>query len=682
MSDTPHRCGRLIDRLRQARDSAFVGRTVETAAFRSMLDRRADRDGFVVLYLHGPGGAGKSALLRRFAAEAEAAGRTVVSVDARTVERSPAGFAAAASGAHHERRVLLLDTFEAYQGLENWFWESFLPELPADALVVIAGRQPPDPRHRVDPVWSAAVRVLAVDGLAPGDAAALLRSRGVPERLHQPLHALTGGHPLALVLAAEVAARDPRGAERWLPHDGVIKVLLDRLVGKLPSAEHLRALEICAHVFATREDLLRTVFGERGGELFAWLRGQPFIEAGPHGLRPHDLVRDLLGADLRWRDPAGWEAMHRQVRPYFIERALGAVGDQVIPAQMALSYLHRHGPVLAKFLTWREHGEVYEDSYRPADRDVVLKLAEQSQGAAHARLVAFWLDRQPEGFGVYRRPGGGTVAAFVAWLRLTAPDEEENEADGLVAALWSHARQAGPPRPGRKLAVQRFLAVDGGPPGPSQVVDLIYLRGVATCMREPDLAWTFLVTPDPDFWAPALEHSGHARLTGELAAVFAHDWWATPVRAWLDLQHGDPQHGDPQHGDLLPGAPAPRRPAPLTRDEFGVAVRDLLRNWRHQSSVEHNPLSSTRLGGPGEPADRADRLRNAVEQAVDALRAGPRLEKLHRVLAVTFFHGAPTQEAAAERIGIPFGTYRHRLAAGMDLVIDDLWRREMEPGCR
>jgi hypothetical protein len=49
-------------------------------------------------------------------------------------------------------------------------------------------------------------------------------------------------------------------------------------------------------------------------ELFAWLRAQPFIKSGPAGLYPHDIVRDAMDADLRWRDPAAYEDIHRKIR--------------------------------------------------------------------------------------------------------------------------------------------------------------------------------------------------------------------------------------------------------------------------------------------------------------------------------------------------------------------------------
>ncbi|MEV1178564.1 hypothetical protein [Nonomuraea sp. NPDC049784] len=101
--------------------------------------------GCSVLYVHGPGDIGKSALLRRFAHEAAVAGRPVSMVDGRTLEPSPAAFEAEAELVLRDAdAVLLLDNFERIRGLEGWLRERFLPRLPMGVLVVVAGRYPPD----------------------------------------------------------------------------------------------------------------------------------------------------------------------------------------------------------------------------------------------------------------------------------------------------------------------------------------------------------------------------------------------------------------------------------------------------------------------------------------------------------------------------------------------------------
>ncbi|MFD4140982.1 hypothetical protein [Streptomyces sp. NPDC058572] len=39
--------------------------------------------------------------------------------------------------------------------------------------------------------------------------------------------------------------------------------------------------------------------------------------------------------------------------------------------------------------------------------------------------------------------------------------------------------------------------------------------------------------------------------------------------------------------------------------------------------------------------------------------------------------GAPTQEAAARRLGLPYDTYRRRLRQGLDLLCEALWQWEL-----
>jgi hypothetical protein len=54
--------------------------------------------------------------------------------------------------AHREPAALLLDTFEAALGLEDWLREQFVPSLPACALVVVAAR------NRPGAPWRGAIR--------------------------------------------------------------------------------------------------------------------------------------------------------------------------------------------------------------------------------------------------------------------------------------------------------------------------------------------------------------------------------------------------------------------------------------------------------------------------------------------------------------------------------------------
>jgi hypothetical protein len=46
-------------------------------------------------------------------------------------------------------------------------------------------------------------------------------------------------------------------------------------------------------------------------------------------------------------------------------------------------------------------------------------------------------------------------------------------------------------------------------------------------------------------------------------------------------------------------------------------------------------------------------------------------------VATTYFKGAPSQEAAAERLGLAFSTFRRHLAAGTAAICERLWAHEV-----
>ena len=50
-----------------------------------------------------------------------------------------------------QRQVLLIDTFEKFAPLDSWLRELFLPQLPEDILIVVAGHLPPSPAWAADP---------------------------------------------------------------------------------------------------------------------------------------------------------------------------------------------------------------------------------------------------------------------------------------------------------------------------------------------------------------------------------------------------------------------------------------------------------------------------------------------------------------------------------------------------
>ncbi|MEU7834815.1 ATP-binding protein [Nonomuraea sp. NPDC049129] len=661
--------------LRAARERAFAGREEELAVFQAALYG----GGCSVLFVHGPGGIGKSALLRRFAHQAAMTGRPVSMVDGRMSEPSAGAFEAEAEPVFRDAgAVLLVDSFECVQGLEGWLRERFLPRMPVGALVVIAGRYPPDLRWQADPGWAGALEVLPLRDLRAGDAQALMDSCGVPAESRAPLSAFAGGHPLALLLGAAVAVKDGGAGRRWTPSQDVVATLLDQLVGEVPSAAHRHALEICAHAYTTTEDLLRAALPQDAGTLFRWLRRLPFVESSGLGLFPHDVVREVVEADLRWRDPEGYAVMRERVHAHLADKVRTASDADVPGAVAALLYPHRGNGAPADFHGRHDEGEFQEEVLRQEDVGTLLRVATAAEGAASARCAAFWAERQPEAFRLYRRTETGEPVAFSAWLRLAQFDEEELTADPIVAMAWAHARATTPLRAGEHVAVGRLWTLPTYR-GNSSLMEVIRWRVIGDCLRAERMAWSYIAARHPDqAWAERLRHFGmrdiaeRPRLGDGAYTLFVHDWRAVPARAWLERMNRLLVAGPADGPDA-----ATAELAVLSRAEFAEAVREALRQLSRPDALAASPLTRTRLIAERAGRDPAAALGDLLRQAIDDLRADPRSVKFHQALSVTFLRGTPTRELAAERLGLPFSTYRRHLAAGIERLRADLWHREL-----
>ena len=132
----------------------------------------------------------------------------------------------------------------------------------------------------------------------------------------------------------------------------------------------------------TTEALLRAALErEDAHELFTWLRELSFVESGPDGLYPHDLVRDALDADLRWRDPDGYRRVFRRIRDHINDRLQTSRGREQQRAIADAKYVFRRLPGVLSPVDWGAWGEQYPEPAQPVDRGPILDLVQAAEGA-------------------------------------------------------------------------------------------------------------------------------------------------------------------------------------------------------------------------------------------------------------------------------------------------------------
>jgi len=647
---------RWADRLATARRRGFVGRTAEVSRFGRLL---ADPDEPRVVYVHGPGGVGKTTLLHQFAWLAEQAGRRCVWLDGREVHPD-AGTVVGLLGSLEDDLVLLVDGVE---GLGRLLREEVLPYLADAAVVVLTGRDRPSAQWRADPGWRELVEVMPLGNLTEDEGRKLLLERGVAAGDCGPALAFTRGYPLALALVADVAAQR-RFSVAEAPE--VVKALLHSLVDSVPSPQHRLALEGSALVMSVTEPLLAALVDQQDvSDLFEWLRTLSIIEPGPRGLFPHDLVRDVLATELRWRDPAAHATLHGRATAYYRDQSGRTDPHTRQELLLDFLYLHRDTSVLGPFLSLVTGGldsrRLWASAPRPDEWPLLHDWVASHEGAESAELFDYWQSRRPEATTVVR-DGQGTPAGFYVLLRLEQVSLADRAADPALDRL------PGDLGPGERAVFVRFWLEADAYQQVSEVQTFLTLHLSRICITSPGLAWTFIAFADPGLWTDGCAYLDYHRIGaadftvgGRIYGVYGHDWRTVPPLAWLSLL------AQREHPDQAPI---------LDREEFAQAVKDALRGLGHAEGLRDSPLLDTGLvpGGLSD-SERVAALREAIADAAAEMEDSPRDRRAFRALHHTYLRPAATQQAAADLLDLPMSTFRRHLAEGVARLTDLLWQR-------
>ncbi len=691
----------LAGRLSAARHRQFIGRTPELDMFQSAI--AAAELPFYVLHLFGPGGVGKTTLLGEFVQICEQAKIPPIYLDARNLEPAPESFLSALRfvmglppldsplqilGSQAGRRVILIDTYERLTPIDEWLREVFLPQLPENILTILTGRHPPAVAWRADPGWQTLIRLLPLQNLSPEESRAYLSKREVPPAQHQAVLDFTHGNPLALSLVADAFAQEH--GLRFQPEvvPDVIKALLERFIRKVPSSAHRMALEACSLVRLTTEALLAEMLARPDvHDLFEWLRQLSFVQPGQLGLFPHDLVREVLTADLRWRNPDWYTELHQRARNYYTTRLGQTQGQEQHRILFDYIFLHRDNPAVRPNFTWQENSSLVTDTLQETDQPALVRMVAEHEGQESARLASYWIARQPQGVLVFRDPEQ-QLAGFVSMVALHQASPADLNADPATQAAWDYLQNHAPLRPGEGATLFRFWMARDTYQAVSPTQSRIFISFVQQhqSRNTAGLAFTFYSCAEPKLWAAMFAYADLTRIPeadfevgGRRYGVYGHDWRVVSPKAWQELLARREIAASAQ---AIASSQVSEPLLVLTQPEFENAVREALRCFSRPNALNNSPLLQSRLVGKrvtakAESGEQVAALQVLIREVAESLQASPREAKSYQALYHTYLHPAPTQEQAAELLDLPFGTFRRHLKTGVRQLIERLWHQEI-----
>ncbi|HEX2084545.1 MAG TPA: AAA family ATPase [Solirubrobacteraceae bacterium] len=649
----------LGDRLAARDREQFVGRDDELTLFDGLL---AGEPATNVVLVHGPGGIGKSTLLREVARRAEERGVHTFLVDGRDAEPVPGRLEAALGGVHEEERPLVVfDTYERMTALGGWLRQRFLPSLPARAVVVIAGRRRPE-ADWFQGGWERLTLELELRPMHAREARLLAKARGVhDERALARLLDWAQGSPLALSLGADAARSHDWRPEYVDERPDLVRAIFRRLMEEEADGGEPEALAVAAVARVVTPRLLADVLpGVDTQAADRWLRSLSFAEPAAGGIALHELVRKAVRADLRRRRPEHERELRRRIADHLYARA--ASGELRLVTDLADLV---ENPALRWGLGAEGTVGMRVDPLRLDDLPELHDRLEHRHGGGPG-FDDWWeatealLRRAPER-AILVRDAANTLCGY-SYAATPANAPRAAEEDGVLGPWLAHARAHAPD--GQALVWRDAIDVSAAREGDvsSPVLALSNLASVLRSgLRNP--RWSYLPIDPANETAVEFASRAHARHVPDLDLAGAHG----TIECWI-LDHGP---GGMIGGIVRSvyaelGLPAPEPPAGVAPSLSAEDVREALRCLDRPTELAASPLARGAT-----PQERVAFVRETLEEAAAAAFGdSPDERLLHDVLRRGYLEPGGSHESIAHDLHLSRATYFRKLKAASDRVAE------------
>jgi len=461
----------IADLIRQGRRTTLAGRNAELRLLRQV----TAPGGPVVIYVHGPAGIGKTALISALDACLEDEGIRRLHIAAGAVEPTPTAILTALGRVlDHEARtvaelaaalssvkdiaVVMVDDVDTWRLAASWLRTDLLPALPASTRFVLAGTIPPPPAWSIQ--YGQYFLDIKLGALPRVESDAAVAAAGLSAEIAERIWRLSGGHPLGLQMAIHAARTGSLGTARDAGE------LANAILHAIGDSDLRRAVEACAIVRRANRALMSAILETEEPiplSLIEAVEALPFATRDAEGIYIAEPVRRAI---VDWMSAVEAERyqLWRKTAADWIVKRLRAAGRSGRWRHMAdLLHLLEQPALRNAFFPPEEEAPPVEPA-RAGDFDQIFEIAELRDGADERARIEVWAQHLPHRFFV-ARGSEGEVLAFYLFARQDDPHSGLGAVDPLFAAWQAHL--AANPVEGEVLFIREMSAkADGAfPPG-------------------------------------------------------------------------------------------------------------------------------------------------------------------------------------------------------------------------
>lgn len=691
---------RIGNLLAEQQKSLFVGRKKELA----LLEQCLSESEWSLLHFYGPGGIGKTSLLRLFA---QSIGPTrCLYLDGHHHFQSPQQFLTQVRrawptstdagdppdeidllNAHatvHGGIILMLDTFEKWGALEHWLRDEWFPKLSPLVKICSAGRYPLEDQWVRDG-WHLFVQNIELEPLSFDEIQTYTQTRGIESKqIVASLQRFSNGLPLAVSMACEIIVR--KGGTFFLDQkqkDHVIAYLVEELTSDLKESYLKRYTEAASMVWYFDHELLQSLLQEQISIVhFREFCRLPFVIQQADRWTLHDSIRQWAFKDLRNRMP---QTFHR-----YRQHALKALTEREVllphkKTELAFERLYLHESDLIRDFQFQWDDRLRfrtcrEDDFQFVEQLYLEYLHNQSnfipdEVHLESLIRPLWQIDPSAFYGLWREQ---ELVAFCSCILLTEETVQLFQSNPITAPITSRFRA------GHR---QYLLCFTGVATDLEQDISGSLARALVHIIERNKHA-EFLNLLSVPYWLNYLPLLGFKR------APWADSTTPLGVRYLghqLDLRHEDVSAQISRIYATMESTATVEKPAAL--DEANHAPESKLSLEEAtalvQRALKHFPLLplhpeiiQTLLPIlPEVPGDAAtDRIasffQDKVRHILDTFHHGSEEEqRFYRILQHAYIKKMGTHEVVSEHLSIPIKSYYRHLRSAVRLLTYELIKR-------